>query len=203
MNYNSTHCNVNGNNAANCRAGDGFSNLTIGHGNIQGGMKGLSKSDNISMLIREHALDIFSINETNLNDTIATSTLNIPHGYDFIRKDRDTGSRGGCGMLVSKNCNYSIYNINVPREKIEAVWIKLKDSKVFICGFYRSSNYCKLDIFLEYMTECMKKLRVEQSGLMVKKVLGKEHCWMSDSLGDWTSSGENSPSTGIGYLILW
>ena len=48
------------------------------------------------------------------------------------------------------------------------MWIKVKYAKVFICGFYRSGNYCPVDTFLEYMTECMKKLR------------GKKVVWIGD-----------------------
>ena len=53
-------------------------NLTIGHCNIQGGLIGISKSTQISDMIKKYNMDILSLNETNLNDTIATDTLNIP-----------------------------------------------------------------------------------------------------------------------------
>ena len=140
----------------------------MGHSNIQGGLTGINKTNDLIDIIREHSIDVLSLNETNLNDSIDTSTLNIPHSHDFIRKDRGKGSRGGCGLLVNKNCNYAPYKINITIDKIEAVWIKLKDAKVFICGFYRSGNYCPVDTFLEYMTECMRKLR------------GKKVIWIGD-----------------------
>ena len=79
-------------------------NLTVGHCNMQGGLTSLGKTNEISQLIKKHNLDILALNETNLNDTIDSSTLNIPVTYDFIRKDREVGSRGGCGLLVSRNC---------------------------------------------------------------------------------------------------
>ena len=50
-------------------------NLTIGHCNIQGGLTGLGKTTEISQLIKKHNLDILVLNETNLNDTIDSSTL--------------------------------------------------------------------------------------------------------------------------------
>ena len=99
------------------QGGGGLHYLTVGHSNIQGGMTGISKTNDIIDIIREHGIDIMSLNETNLNEGIDTSTLNIPHSHDFIRKDRGTGSRGGCGLLVSKNCNYSVYKMNVTMEK--------------------------------------------------------------------------------------
>ena len=70
-------------------------NLTIGHCNIQGGLTGLGKTTEISHLIRKHNLDILSLNETNLNDTIDSSTLNIPTTFEILRNDRGVGSRGG------------------------------------------------------------------------------------------------------------
>ena len=53
-------------------------NLTVGHCNIQGGLLGISKSTQISEMIKKYAMDILSLNETNLNDGITTSTLKIP-----------------------------------------------------------------------------------------------------------------------------
>ena len=53
-------------------------NLTVGHCNIQGGLIGISKSSQISQMINKYNMDVLSLNETNLNDSIATDTLNIP-----------------------------------------------------------------------------------------------------------------------------
>ena len=82
-------------------------NMTVGHCNIQGGLLGIGKSTEIYQLIRKHNLDILSINETNLNESIDTESLNIPTSFDFVRKDRAVGSRGACGMLINRKCEYS------------------------------------------------------------------------------------------------
>ena len=84
--------------------GDNIHNLKIGHCNIQGGFTGISKSTQVSQLITKYELDILSLNETNLNNTIDTGSLNIPPNYSFQRADRGTGTRGGCGILVSDKC---------------------------------------------------------------------------------------------------
>ena len=76
-------------------------NLTVGHCNIQGGLTGISKSTQISQMIRKYNMYIVSLNETNLNDSIATNTLNIPASYTFKRKDRGIGTTGGCGIIIS------------------------------------------------------------------------------------------------------
>ena len=68
-------------------------NLTLGHCNIQGGLISMNKSNEISQLLKTHNLDYLSLNETNLNDSIDTSTLNFPAGYNLIRRDRGKGSR--------------------------------------------------------------------------------------------------------------
>ena len=143
-------------------------NLTIGHCNIQGGLISINKSTEINQLIRSHSVDVFSINETNLNDTIHTDTLNLPPMYDFVRKDRGVGTRGGCGLLINRNCAYSEINMHTHKDNIEAVWIKIKTYNIYVCGFYRSSNYCNIEDFLDYMMDCMYKLK------------GKKVVWIGD-----------------------
>ena len=137
------------------------SNLAIGHCNIQGGLTGLAKALEIQELIRREKLDILAVNETNLKSDIDSDTLNLPYNYTFLRRDRptDTG-RGGCGVLISKNIKFRevSMNLTINMAKIEAIWIELKDFKIYVCCFYRSHNYCPIDLFLEYMTECMLKL---------------------------------------------
>ena len=81
-------------------------NLTVGHCNIQGGLLSISKSTQISDMIKKYDMDILSLNETNLNDTIATDSLNIPANYTFLHNDRGIGSRGGCGLIISNKVAY-------------------------------------------------------------------------------------------------
>ena len=78
-------------------------NLAIGHCNIQGGLTNLGKTTHLTQLIRNHKLDILALNELNLNDTIHTSTLNIPSSFNLLRFDRPNSSRGGCGALYPAN----------------------------------------------------------------------------------------------------
>ena len=86
-------------------------NLTIGHCNIQGGLIGISKSTQISQLVKKYKMDIISLNETNLNDEISTDSLNVPINYTFQRLDRGIGSRGGCGMIISDKVSYRPINL--------------------------------------------------------------------------------------------
>ena len=109
--------------------------LCIGHCNIQGGFLNLGKSTQINQLIRKEQLDILSLNELNLNETIHTSTLNIPSSYSIIRCDRPNSSRGGCGMVINKKLVYKEIIVESKLKNIEAIWIKLKDSKINVCTF--------------------------------------------------------------------
>lgn len=143
-------------------------NLTVGHCNIQGGLTSISKSSEISQLIRKHELDVLSLNEINLGESVDSCTLNIPSSFDFIRKDRENSSRGGCALLVNKKMAYKVVECGPGIKNIEAIWIKIKSSNIYICGFYRSNNYCHIDTFIEYMNKCMKKLR------------GKRVMWIGD-----------------------
>ena len=139
--------------------------LAVGHCNIQGGLTGLSKCLEIQNLIVKEKLDILNINETNLKSDIDTDTLDLPQNFTFVRKDRSTDSgRGGCGMLISNNIKFKIVTLDLvfSTEKIEAFWIHLIDFNVYLCCFYRSEQFCPLDIFLDYMSDCMMKLNYKQ-----------------------------------------
>ena len=161
--------NNNDSNNNQCNNNNTIHNLTIGHCNIQGGLLGINKSKAVSNLINKYTLDILALNETNLNSTIDTKTINIPATFNFERKDRDTGSsRGGCGLLISKKLAYEEVKISTDIANIEALWIKIKSINIFVCGFYRSQGYCNINNFIDYMNICMNKLR------------GKKVIWIGD-----------------------
>jgi exonuclease III len=147
---------------------NGLHNLCIGHCNIQGGLLNLGKSSELTQLIQDHKLDLLSLNELNLNETIHTSTINVPTSLNLIRCDRPNSSRGGCGLMISKKLAYTELNMNSKLDNIEAIWAKLKSSKINICSFYRSGNYCSVDNFVDYINFCMKKLN------------GKKVIWIGD-----------------------
>ena len=143
-------------------------NLTFGHCNIQGGYISMLKSTEVNSLIRKHEIDVMGLNETNLNDTIDSTTLNIPSGFNLIRRDRGKGSRGGCAVLINKNCAHSEIDMKTNVDDIEALWIKIKSINIYVCCFYRSARFCKVDKFLDYMVECMSKIK------------GKRVIWLGD-----------------------
>ena len=151
----------------------GLKNLGIGHCNIEGGLSGnLAKTTEIKDIIFREKLDIFGINETNLNPTIDTNTINLPLNFKLERCDRpNDSSRGGCGILISTKLKYRLVPLNITytdRSKIEALWIELTDFNVYLCFFYRSKNFTPVDTFLDYMFECMMQLN------------GKKVVWVGD-----------------------
>ena len=140
---------------------------------MEGGLSAnLAKTTEIKDIIFRDKLDLFGINETNLNPMVDTKTLNIPLNYEFERCDRPNGSsRGGCGVLISNRVKYRPVSLNITytdMSKIEAVWIELVEHNVLLCFFYRSQMFTPVDTFLDYMTECMMKLS------------GKKIIWIGD-----------------------
>ena len=143
-------------------------NLSIGHCNIQGGLLNLSKSNELTQLINDHKLDLLALNETNLNNSIDTSTINIPTSFDFIRCDRPNSTRDGCGLMISRKLEYAELKMDSKIKNIEAIWVKLKSCQINICSFYRSEKFCSVDNFIDYLNFCMKKLS------------GKKVVWIGD-----------------------
>ena len=139
--------------------------LSVGHSNIQGGLTSLVKCLDLQNLIFREKLDILCLNETNLKSDIDSGTLALPTNFTLLRKDRPNDSgRGGCGILIGSNINYKIvdFKLTAPTEKIESLWIHLLDCNIYLCCFYRSEQFCPLDTFLDYMSDCMIKLGIKK-----------------------------------------
>ena len=139
--------------------------LTVGHCNIQGGLTSLAKCLDIQNLIVRENLDILCLNETNLKSDITSDSLALPSNFTLLRKDRSTDNgRGGCGILISNNVKFSIVKLDLffPSDNIEAIWIHIPDCNIYLCSFYRSEQFCPLDSFLDYMSDCMMKLETKK-----------------------------------------
>ena len=99
-----------------------------------------SKLPNFLALVETHSPDVIAVTETWLNPDILTSEI-LPPGYNLIRKDRNTGSRGGGVLLaIKQNLVFQELNLNV-NFFCETAWasINLQGSSPLIIGvFYRS-----------------------------------------------------------------
>ena len=65
--------------------------------------------DELRVLLSDNPLDILSINETRLDDSVSDDEVYIP-GYDIIRRDREHNGRfgGGVCIYVRSNINFSL-----------------------------------------------------------------------------------------------
>ena len=102
--------------------------------------------DQLRILLAHNEIDILSINETKLNETISDNEVNIS-GYDIIRRDRITNGGGGVCFYVKSSINFTIRNdlnmdtlenlcleIQKPRSKpfVVATWYRPPDSPIGI-----------------------------------------------------------------------
>ncbi|CAH3180943.1 unnamed protein product, partial [Porites lobata] len=100
--------------------------------------------DQLRILLAYNEIDILSINETKLNETISDNEVNIS-GYDIIRRDRITNGGGGVCFYVKSSINFTIRNdlnmdtlenlcleIQKPRSKpfVVATWYRPPDSPI-------------------------------------------------------------------------
>ena len=65
--------------------------------------------DELRILLADTPVDVLSINETRLDDSVKDSDVYIP-GYEIIRRDRETNSRlgGGVCFYLRSNIIYSL-----------------------------------------------------------------------------------------------
>ena len=69
--------------------------------------------DELRILLFDYSVDIISINETKLDDTIKSCEVHIP-GYDLIRRHRNRQG-GGVGVYIKTSINFVVCsNLNVP-----------------------------------------------------------------------------------------
>ena len=57
--------------------------------------------DELRILLDDYSIDILSLNETKLDESIKSCELHIP-GYELIRRDRDRNAGGVCFHLKNR-----------------------------------------------------------------------------------------------------
>ena len=105
--------------------------------------------DELRIFLAHNKIDILSINETKLNETISDNEVNILVilGYDIVRRDRTTDGGGGVCFYVKKSINFIVRNdlnmetlenlcleIQQPRSKpfVVVTWYRPPDSSIGI-----------------------------------------------------------------------
>jgi exonuclease III len=96
--------------------------------------------DKLRLQLTKQPLDILSINETRLDDTINHGLIHL-NGYDVLRKDRN---RMGDGVAIYFRVNINIKNRNdlVP-DSLEALCVEVRKPKskpILIVSCYRPPN---------------------------------------------------------------
>ena len=95
--------------------------------------------DELRILLDDHSIDILSINETKLDDSIKSCEVQIP-GYEFIRRDRNRQG-GGVGFHIKTSINFAVRSdLNAPN---------LENLCVEIATWYRPPC-SSMDLFLYY-----------------------------------------------------
>ena len=151
----------------------------VGHLNIASLVKHV---DELKIYLEKEPLDVLSINETRLDETISTDTVSIP-GYDMVAKNRN---RQGGGVAIYHR---SILNVidrdDLVPEDVEAVCleiIKPKSKPVLIASTYRPPN-SQIE-FLDKIEVLFQNLDNEHKELII---VGDLNCdFLSNNLSNHT-----------------
>ena len=106
-------------------------------------------NDELRILLFDYSIDIISINETKLDDTIKSCEVHIP-GYEFVRRDRNRQG-GGVGFYIKTSINFVVCsNLNVPKLENLRIEIRKPNSKPFLIATWYRPSCSSIDLFLYY-----------------------------------------------------
>lgn len=131
------------------------------------------------LLDNNNIIDILSINETKLDESIKDSDVHIP-GYEIVRRDRNRHGGGVC-FYVKNSINFSIRN-DLNMDSLENLCLEIRKprSKSFIVvTWYRPPN-STVDIFSPFET-LMGKLDSENIEFYL---MGDFNCNLAATSGD-------------------
>ena len=142
---------------------------------------------NLSVIFERYkGIDIMTLSETHItSDTFNDDdTLYQIPGYNFIKRNRQTGPGGGVAIYISADLNWKRRD-DLEHDEVECIWIEIfqEKSKSFILGcMYRppaSSEYLS-----KYFTEVLDKM------LMTLTELSKEVILLGDLNSDFLKRNE-------------
>lgn len=96
--------------------------------------------DELRILLVDNSLDVLSLNETKLDNSIEDSEIHIP-GYEIIRRDRNRHGGGVC-FYVQTSLNFSVRS-DLHMQNLENLAIEIRNpsSKPFVVvSWYRPPN---------------------------------------------------------------
>ena len=105
--------------------------------------------DEFRILLFDYSIDIISINETKLDDTIKSCEVHIPN-YEFIRRDRNRQG-GGVDFYIKTSINFVVCsNLNVPNLENLCIKIRKPNSKPSLIATWYRPPCSSIDLFLYY-----------------------------------------------------
>lgn len=110
--------------------------------------------DELRVLLAHNAIDISSINESKLNETISDDEVNIL-GYDtcIIRRDRITNGGGGVCFYVKNSINFTVRNdLNMDTLENLCLEIQKPRSKPFVVSMWYRPPDPSIGIFSPFET---------------------------------------------------
>jgi len=118
----------------------------------------LAHLDDVLLFIQNHSIDIMTLSETWLDDTVSDLEICPPHyGLSIVRRDRNRRG-GGVAVIFSNHVHYrSCFDLS--EGNVESLWVELfPNSKraALMCCAYRSPSDCHF--FDNFMMECEKGL---------------------------------------------
>ena len=94
-----------------------------------------NKFDEITPLVFEQQLDIFTVSETWLNRDIASDSVNIPGFSPMFRLGRSDGRKTGCVAFYISSTFASKRRKDLEHSDFELLFVEVKiNSLTFICG---------------------------------------------------------------------
>ena len=113
--------------------------------------------DELRIFLFDYSVDIISINETKLDDTIKSCEVHIP-GYKFMRRDRNRQG-GGVDFYIKTSITLFVVcsNLNVPTLENLCIKIRKPNSKPFLIATWYRPPCSSIDLFL-YSESFLEKL---------------------------------------------
>lgn len=96
----------------------------------------LKHIEELRILLADSPVDVLSINETRLDDSVKANNVYTP-GYEIIRRDRENngGFGGGVCFYIRTNINFTLRcDLNINELKYVCLEIRKPRSKPFLVG---------------------------------------------------------------------
>ena len=117
----------------------------------------LPKLEELKFYLTNKKIQVFSVNETWLDSSIADNEIAIP-GFNIFRRDRPKGSHGGVALYVRSELQPFLM-VNLYYEIVESVFVKIKlgSRSILVGSIYRppsalSSYWDSMKLLLEKVT---------------------------------------------------